>query len=152
MAEVSPLRDTQGGMSEESTTADLVELTRAGVDVVNRGDLDAVMSFYAPDAVWESQPLGTSFAGVEAIRGAHEDWLGAYEQYEIRTDEILELCNGVVFAVVRQNARPVGSSCHVQTRNATTSEWENGEIARVTLYYAIDEARAAAERLPQERT
>jgi ketosteroid isomerase-like protein len=77
-------------MSEESTTAALVELPRAGVDAINRSDLDAVMSFCAPDAVWESQPLRTSFAGLAAIRGAHEDWLGAYEQYEVCTEEILD--------------------------------------------------------------
>jgi hypothetical protein len=37
-------------MSEESTTPDLVELTRQGLDAFNRRDLDAQMSFYAPDA------------------------------------------------------------------------------------------------------
>ena len=121
------------------------------MDAVNRGDLDAVMSFYLPDALWESPPLGTSFAGVAAIRGFHEDWLGAHEDYEIHTEEILDLDNGVVLAVIRQNARPVGSTGHVQTRMAVTSESEDSKVARVTVYYDIDEARAAAERLAEER-
>ena len=38
-------------MSEESTTPDLVELARHPFEAANRSDLDAVMSFYAPDAV-----------------------------------------------------------------------------------------------------
>jgi ketosteroid isomerase-like protein len=138
-------------MTEESTTPDLVELTRAYVEAVNRGDLDAVMSFYGPHASWESPPLGTSFKGLAAIRGFHEDWWGAYEEYEIQTEEILDLGNGVVLVVLRQNARPLGSTGHVQTRTAGTSEWEDGKIARVTVYHDIDEARAAAERLAQER-
>jgi ketosteroid isomerase-like protein len=138
-------------VSEEPTTPDLVALTRAFEEAVNRGDLDAVMSFYAPDARWESPPLGTSFAGVAAILGFHEDWWGAYDEYEIQTEEILDLGNGVVLVVLRQNARPVGSTGHVQTRTAGTSEWEDGKIARVTVYHDIDEAREAAERLAQER-
>jgi ketosteroid isomerase-like protein len=56
-----------------------------------------------------------------------------------------------VMSFIRQNARPVGSTGHVQTRTAFTSEWEDGKIARVTVYYDIDEAGAAAERLAQER-
>ena len=138
-------------MPEESTTPDLVGLTRRLIDAINAGDIDAVMSFYAPDALWESPPLGTSFAGVAAIRSFHEDWLRAYEEYEIQTEEILDLGNGVVLAVIRQNARPVGSTGHVQTRIAVTSELEDGEIVRVTVSYDIDQARAAAERLAEER-
>ena len=37
-------------MSEESTTPDLVELTRLAFEAVNQRDIDAVMSFFAPDA------------------------------------------------------------------------------------------------------
>lgn len=50
-------------MPEESTTSDLVELIRDAFEAVNRRDLDAVMGFYAPDAVWEAVSLGTSFKG-----------------------------------------------------------------------------------------
>jgi hypothetical protein len=37
-------------MSEESTTPDLVELTRRSVEAANRRDLDAVASSFAEDA------------------------------------------------------------------------------------------------------
>jgi len=66
-----------------------VELQKRLTEAANRRDLDAVMSFYAPDALWESRPLGTSFAGAAAIRGFHEDWLAAYEEYEGQTEDIL---------------------------------------------------------------
>jgi hypothetical protein len=39
-------------MPEESTIPDLVERTRAIWVAVNRQDWDAVLSFFAPNAIW----------------------------------------------------------------------------------------------------
>lgn len=36
-------------MSAESVTPNLVELARHAIDAMNRGDLDAAMSYAAPD-------------------------------------------------------------------------------------------------------
>jgi ketosteroid isomerase-like protein len=47
----------------------LVELTRQVIDAGNRRDLDAVMSLYAPDVVWESLDGLGVFDGVTAVRG-----------------------------------------------------------------------------------
>ena len=44
-------------MSEESTAFDLVELTDRSYAAANRRDWDAVMGFFAGDAVWEVQEL-----------------------------------------------------------------------------------------------
>ena len=47
-------RDTSWVMSlEPSATFDLVELTHRQFEAASRRDLDAVLSFYASDAVWE---------------------------------------------------------------------------------------------------
>ena len=138
-------------MSQKPMTSDPVELVRGLLEAANRLDLDAMMSFYAPDSIWESPPLGTSFEGVAAIRGVHEDWLSAYKELEFELEEILDLGHGVIFAVARQDARPVGSSGRVQARIAVISEWVEGKIVRVIVYYDPDEARVAAERLAKER-
>ena len=138
-------------MSEESTTPDLVELTRGLIDATNRGDVDAVMSFYGPRAVWESPPLGTSFKGAAAIRRFFEDWIGTYEDFEMRSEQVLDLGAGVGFAVIRQNGRPARGTGRVQTRMAVTSQWADGKIVRATVDYDVDEARAATERLAEER-
>ncbi len=45
-------------MPEEPTAPDLVELGRPSSEAVNSGDLDAMVSFLAPDAVWELSPVG----------------------------------------------------------------------------------------------
>jgi ketosteroid isomerase-like protein len=139
-------------MPEESATPDLVELTRRSLEAANRRDFDAVMSFYGPDPVWDVSPMGLGlYEGAVAVRGFFEDWIGAYEEWEIEPEEILEVGNGVVLAIFVQNARPAGSDGYVRLRYAAIGVWVQGGIARTTNYGDIDEARAAAERLAQER-
>jgi ketosteroid isomerase-like protein len=139
-------------MSEESTTPDLVGLTRRNFEAANRRDFDAALSFYAPDAVWDTSPMGLgTHEGLATIRGFFEDWIDAYDEFEVEPEEILDLGNGVVFVVICQHARLVGSTGHVQQREAWVSLWADGAFLRTTTYPNIDEARAAAERLAESR-
>jgi ketosteroid isomerase-like protein len=139
-------------MAEESTTPDLVELQKRLTAAANRGDVDAIVAFYAPDAVYDMSRVGMGvFEGPAAARGFIEDWWNSYEQIEWEVEEILALGNGVGFRVLVQKGRPVGSSGEVQLRYGTVSVWEGAKIVRITNYTDIDEARAAAERLAQER-
>ena len=138
-------------MSQESTTPALVNLQRSLLEALNRHDLDAMMSFYAPHAVWEVVALGTSFEGVTAIRGFSEEWLGSYEEFEVDVEELLDLGNGVTFGVLVQKARPAGSVGYVRYRFAQVVTWVDGVIVRIAGYNDIDQARAAAERLAEER-
>jgi ketosteroid isomerase-like protein len=139
-------------MSEESTTPDLLECIRGSVQAGNDRDIDEILTFYTPDAVWDMSPWGMgTFEGIEAIRGFFEDWLGAYEEYALEAEEIVDLGNGVAFAVLHQGGRPSGSTGEVQLRYASATVWANGLMTRVTNYRDIDEARAAAERLAEER-
>jgi ketosteroid isomerase-like protein len=139
-------------MSEESATPDLVERVRRSIQAGNDRDIDLVFTFYVPDAVWDMSPWGMGiFEGTEAIRGFFEDWLGAYEEYRLEAEEIVDLGDGVVFAVLLQGGRPSGSSGDVQLRYASVSIWVDGLVVRTTNYRDIDAARAAAERLAEER-
>ncbi len=137
-------------MSEESTTPDLVELVGRALEAANRLDLDAVMSSFAVDAVFEGRALGDIFEGQAAIRTFVEGWFGTYEELEYGLEEVRDLGNGVVFAVVVQNGRPAGSAGHVRQREGWVFFWVRGLIARLTIS-EVDEARAAGERLAQER-
>jgi len=138
-------------MSEESTTPDLVGLVRRFNEAASRLDFEAMVSFYAPDAVWEGSSSGMTFEGRTAIRGFWEDVTAAYEEFESRSEEILDLGKGVTFGVVRASGRPVGSTGRVGLRVATVQVWEEGLIVRATTYDDPDEARAAAERLAESR-
>jgi ketosteroid isomerase-like protein len=135
-------------MLEESTTPDLVELIRRSIEPE---DIEAALSFYAPDAVWDASPWGMGvFEGQAAVRGFFEDWRSSYSDIERKAEEIRDLGNGVAFAVILQKGRVAGSSGSVQLRYAAVMEWADGLIVRNTTYTDIDEARAAAEGLAEE--
>ena len=139
---------------EESTTPDLVELVRAAVAAANRRDFDAVVSFYAPDALVDTtRTVGVAPRGRAAIRALLEEWMGAYEELEWVAEAPVDLGNGVVFAVVSQKASPVGVTGYVRQREEWVWVWVDDLIAGLTIYPEadIDEARAAAERLAEER-
>jgi ketosteroid isomerase-like protein len=141
-------------MSEEPTSPDVVELVRGFFEALNDLDVDAMMSFHAPDAVWDASNTGAgTFEGAAAVRGFLEDWYGAFEEWEGEPEQLLDLGNGVVFAVVRWDGRPVGSTGSVRARGALVFELADSVIVRVTVYtrIGIDEARAAAERLAESR-
>jgi len=139
-------------MSDEFTTPDRVELFRKANEAANRRDFGASVSFSRPDAVWDLSLVGLGvFEGTAAIRGFFEDWIGAYEEYEVWDEEFVELGGGVTFAVMRQRARPRGSSGEVTIRYGSVITWDDGLVVGTTNYPDIDEARAAAERLAQER-
>jgi ketosteroid isomerase-like protein len=138
--------------SEESTTPDLVERLRLLFAAASRRDLDALMSFYAPDAVWETTLV--TLDGSAAIQERFEEWFGAFDELEFELDEILDLGNGVIFTVVNQRARPAGagnSGGYIQRQEAYVGVWREGMVTRVTTFLDIDQARASAERLAEER-
>ena len=57
--------------------------------VVQRG---AMHSFFAPDGVWDMSPLGMgTFEGRAAIRAFLEDWQGAYGEFGVEAEEVLDL-------------------------------------------------------------
>jgi len=137
---------------EESSTPDLVEALRRSMGAVNRRDFDAAMILYAPNAVWDASPMGLDvFEGAEAIRGFLEEWFGVYEDFEQVLEEFRDLGNSVTLAVSRQRARLPGSGAFVELHYAAVVTWIDGLVERVAVYSEIDEARAAAERLAQER-
>jgi len=139
-------------MPEESTTSDLVELVRRFFESLECRDFDAALSLFGPSPVWDMSAMGMGcFEGPTSIRGLLEDWTGAYDEWEIELEHLLHLGGGVVFAAVIETGRPLGSTGRVQMRYAAVALLVEGMIVRATTYPDIDEARAAAERLAQER-
>jgi ketosteroid isomerase-like protein len=139
-------------MADESTTPDLAELWRRAVDAFARGDSDEAAAAYAGRAVFDLSRLGIGiFEGREAIRGLFEDWVEPYEEYQAECEEFLDLGNGVNFAVLLHGGRPGGRDGFVDVRHSYTMTWRHGLIEPFIVYADIDEARAAAERLAEER-
>jgi ketosteroid isomerase-like protein len=137
-------------MPEEFTTSDLVELVLRFVEAANRRDFVAIEAFYALDVVLRGAQIGT-FEGRAAARGVLEDVIAPYEEFRTEIEEVLDLGFGVAFALVIARGRVGGSSAQVTFRYATVTIWREGLIARQTNYTDVDEARAAAQRLAEER-
>ena len=137
---------------EESATPDLVRLARQGYAAMSRGDLDAVMSLFAADAVYDASIVGIgTFVGAEAVRGFVEDWRRSWEDYRYEEEELLDLGHGVMLSVVRESGRLVGGNGRVEQRAAHLITWTNAKIERFKHYPDLDEARVAAELLARER-
>jgi ketosteroid isomerase-like protein len=139
-------------MPDERATPDPVELVRRSFEPINGGNVEATMNFYGPDSVWDMSLVGLgTYEGLAAIRDFFEDWVAAYEDFEIEPEEIVDFGNGIVLAVVSQTARPIGSSADVELRYASVSTWKDGVNIRTTNYADLGEARAAAQRLAARR-
>jgi ketosteroid isomerase-like protein len=139
-------------MPEESTTPDLVELTRRVWATSNVHDLDATIGFVAADGVLDLSDAGMGiFEGPAAIGSFIEDWWGTWEDHLIEVEEILDLGHGIVVVCVREDGRLAGSDGHVEQRRGWVFLWVDGLIGRQKGYLDVDEARAAAERLAEER-
>jgi len=141
-------------MSEESTTPDPLEILRRYQEAVRAGDRDTEMSMWAPDAVWDMSNLGLgTFKGWPAIRSFKEEWGSRYARYDLQPEEFLDLGGGVVFLKLRETGYPVGGAPDVRIEESWgyVYVFEGGMIVRMVCSRDIDEARAAAERLAEER-
>jgi len=134
-------------MSEES---ELAELTRRSIEAMEEG-IEAATSFYAPDGVWDASWGMGVYEGQEAVGGFFRDWRSSYDEITREIETIRDFGSGVTFAVIVQTGRVGGSSSSVQLRYGSVMDWSGGLIVRNTTYTDTDEARAAAERLAEER-
>ena len=110
-------------MGEESTTPEVLDVWRRAIEAGSGQDLDTLMSIYAPDAVWEAVTgLGTH-EGTAEIRRFFEDWLGAYEEFEVELEEILDLGNGVAFGVSSSAAARLAAPAALSYATQRCSSW-----------------------------
>jgi len=116
---------------------------------MNAGDIDAAMNLYASDVVVEGAMQ--TLEGRGAVRGWTRDWRDAFDEFELTAEEVRDLGNSVTFGVSISRGRPRGGAGWVQFRYGVVNTWVDGLVRRSTFYLDIDEARAAAERLAQER-
>jgi len=136
-----------GEMSQDSSTPDALELTRRVYAALNRRDFDAVVDMFGPTSVWDVSRWGLgAHAGLAAIRKFLEDWFGGLVAYEVQVEEMHDLGNGVVLAVVLQVAQSRGGRGVLRVRSAPVFVWAESRIALVTLYPDVATGRAAAVR------
>jgi len=138
-------------MAEEPTTSDVVELLRTAVEAFNRRDVDAMLSAFAPDGVYDLSPSGFgTYEGRAAIQTLFEEWWSAFDEFEAEVEEVLPL-PGVAFVKLLTDGSPTGSKGMLRQRQGWVVAFLDGKVMRVTAYLDPDEARAAAQSLAQER-
>ena len=144
------VRDTHRTMSEESTTPDLVERVRGLVDALDGRDVDT-----ARELLCSGRRLTWRLVGhFEGVGGDHAVRRGLAG--ELRG--VLGHAGGGPGSGQRRHLRrasPARPSGRQQRSRAATAAlvdvWVDGVIARAITGPDIDEARAAAERLAEER-
>jgi hypothetical protein len=92
-----------------------------------------------------------TFEGRAAARGFIQDWVDAHDEFELVAEEVRDLGGGVAFSVFIQRGRPRGATGWVQFRAASVTIVVDGLAERAAMYLDVDQARAAAERLADER-
>ncbi len=139
-------------MPEESGTPDLVELTRRTIEAGSYEEWAMLAEpLYAPDAVWVVGGMIGSLEGFAAIRAFVEDYWLMWHDHHHYADEIVDLGNGVMYAVIREEGRMKDSESPVQARHASVILSVDGRVVKAAEYTDIDEARAVAERLAEDR-
>ncbi|HWX96095.1 MAG TPA: nuclear transport factor 2 family protein [Solirubrobacteraceae bacterium] len=138
-------------MSNEPTTSTALEQARRSFEAADSGDYDWMISFYGPDSIFDMEPWGLgTYEGLVAIKAFFKDWIGAFDEFEMKLEELADLGNGVVFGVARQYATSAGSN-PLQLRHAAVSVWEGGVAVLVRNYPDIEEARVIAQALAASR-
>src|SRR6478736_3628108 len=115
--------------------------------------VDAAMRLFAPDVVRELSSTGLGiYEGAAAVREFIKSWWATWEHHHHYVEEIRDFGHGVVYVALREDGRLVGSSTPVEQENVAVHEWAHGKVVRLTSFgRASREARAAAERLAEER-
>jgi ketosteroid isomerase-like protein len=136
-------------MPEESTTPDPVETVRRTFEAFNRRDFAAAIAVWAPTGVWRGTVDDAE--GAAAIRDLWVSYRSAFAELQVVVDDVVGLGDKVVFADTRHVGRLIGGG-NLAERRAFVYEFVDGRSVRARDYTDIDEARADAERLAEERS
>ena len=133
-------------MSQEN-----VELVRAAWEAWERGDMEAVFSFYDPEIVWDQShtptlELSSLYHGHDGIKRFFREWLAAFdrESYYAHAEEFIDAGEAVVVRI-RQGGRGKESGVEVEM----PQYWQvyrlrDGRAVRIEVYDIEAEALEAA--------
>jgi hypothetical protein len=108
------------------------------------------MSFFAPDACWDTASLVGVIEGSSAIRAFVEDWFATLVGLEVEAENVHAFGSNVTLLVLADRANPRGGEGFVERRFQIVTAWRDGLVIEATNYTDIDEARAAAEELAEQ--
>lgn len=99
-------------MSQDDT--EMVKRTEAAYMVFNQRDWDGFFAHAAPEYEWDPMEENVSYRGREAVTGYLNDWLEAWDEFEIETEDIeLAPGTGLIWVALRYRGRGKGSEITV---------------------------------------
>lgn len=119
-----------------------VDRIKAGFAAHNRGDIDALVELYHPDAVFETLLLGTHH-GKEAIRRLYEENQANQSDYKVEPVEMIDAGDKVVSVVRFGGAGPV-SQIELADQIAFVHTLEDGLVVREQTFSSREDALEAA--------
>jgi ketosteroid isomerase-like protein len=122
-----------------------VEIVRRALDARNRGDIDAVMTFAAPDIEFDLSASAGTFAGVykghEALLRLWAAWSEVFSEMSWEAEEFIDAGDAVVVPV-KFHARGRGSGVETVTRAVHVYWVRDGQVVR---YRQLQSREAAFE-------
>jgi ketosteroid isomerase-like protein len=125
-----------------------VELVRAIIAALNRGDVDGMLARMDPDFEWrplEASPVARVYQGHEDVRRYIEDWLTTFDGLRIDVEDLRDVADRIV-AVVHGHGR--GRASGLQLDNHFCQVWTvSGGTAIAMEEHATREQALARLRL-----
>jgi ketosteroid isomerase-like protein len=124
-----------------------IEVVRKAIDAFNRRDTDAMIVLgptenFEYDWTRSIAPNRGTYRGIEGMKEFVEDQWTAFEEIRIEPDEYLARGRHVVVPATVHGRGRGGVAVHA--RSAQLFTFEDGHLARITLYQSREEALAAA--------
>jgi ketosteroid isomerase-like protein len=122
-----------------------LDLIRAGVDALNRRDVDAMLATLDPDV--ELEPLravleGSVYRGHEGLREWLDDMDEDWQDFHFEIADLRPLAPDRVLLVGRVRARARASGVELDDTAAWVCDVRDGKVARVHFY---SDAKSALE-------
>ena len=128
-------------MSQEN-----VEVVRAMWAAYARGDFEASLEAYTEDTVWDDtryRPDGAVHLGRDALVGLVRSWRGAWENYEVEAEQLLDAGDDRVVVLLRETGRGKRGGVELTNRWGQVTTVRDGKIAHTLVYRVPEEALKA---------
>jgi ketosteroid isomerase-like protein len=125
-----------------------VEIMRAAVAAMIRGDALAALDALAPNVEWHATVGGIDegrvYRGRDEVAQAFADYFETWERIELRADEFIDAGGDQVVVFWHEVAKGRKSGAVVETGTGTVNTIRDGQIVRVRSYMERSQALKAA--------